>query len=537
MDAVAGSSATEAFEQGDAARRGPFQELASRPVRNSLLRYSPAVVLLAILIADSNRHTDPDLWGHLRFGQLFVAQRHLIDRDPYSYSAPGAPWHDYEWLAEVVMAFVYNMAGVLGLKLWKFACTTLVMIFIADSEGETGAPFSIQLPVLLLAALGLVLQMQFRPQMFTFVMLGALFALLTRDNYRRRAPLWLAIPLMVLWANLHAGFFLGIVTLAIYTGIATLCDLVAGEGWRRGVRLGLITVAASAGTLANPLGGSLWEAVGHTLLQPYTRGAISEWQPTMVAIAAQWHHGPSGIFVYVAVVAIVLGLAVAFALTPRGGDLPLIAVAAIMAVGAWLSVRNMALVVIAGSGPLTRHLALINQWRRGSASSPAAHPVNKPLILALCAFLIVEGGLFSRRLVLGEPYPAGALEFMREHNLHGNVLSEWGWGGYLIWHSAPENKVFVDGRSDSVYPLKVIHDFLLFRFDLPDAVGVLNAYPHDYVLISTTAAPARHLMEHRRDWKLLYRDDDALLYARVSASAASLPGLPVTGAASAGGFP
>ena len=23
-------------------------------------------------LADSNRHTDPDLWGHLRFGQAFI---------------------------------------------------------------------------------------------------------------------------------------------------------------------------------------------------------------------------------------------------------------------------------------------------------------------------------------------------------------------------------------------------------------------------------------------------------------------------------
>jgi hypothetical protein len=510
---------------------------ASRPARNSLLRYSPAVVLLAILLADSNRHTDPDLWGHLRFGQAFIANRHLIHRDPYSYSAPGAPWHDYEWLAEVVMAFAYNVAGALGLKLWKFACTALAVIFIADSEAETGAPFSIQLPVLLLAALGLVPQMQLRPQMFTFVMLGALIALLTRDNYGRQAPLWLAIPLMALWVNLHAGFFLGVLTLALYTGVATLRDIAADEGWRRGARLGVITVVASAATLANPLGVTMWEAVWRTLVQPYTRGAISEWQPTIVAIAAQWHQGPSGIFAYVAVVALVVGLAAAFVMTPRGGDLPLVVVAAIMAVGAWLSVRNMALAVIAASGPLARHLALISERRRGSAAPSASRPVNRSLALALCAFLIIEGGLFSKRVALDGPYPVGALEFMRQHNLHGNVLSEWGWGGYLIWHSAPGNKVFVDGRSDSVYPLRVVRDFLLFRFDLPGGTQVLDAYPHDLVLISTAAAPARHLMDQRHDWKLLYRDDDALLYARASAPAASLPGLPVTGAAHPGRFP
>jgi hypothetical protein len=76
-----------------------------------------------------------------------------------------------------------------------------------------------------------------------------------------------------------------------------------------------------------------------------------------------------------------------------------------------------------------------------------------------------------------------------------------------------------------VYPLEVVHDYLLFRFDLPGGPHVLEAYPHDFVLIST-AAPARHLMEQRHDWKLLYRDDDALLYARANAPAASLPGCP-----------
>jgi hypothetical protein len=77
----------------------------------------------------------------------------------------------------------------LGLKIWKFVCTALTVVFIADTEAETGAPFPAKLQMLLLAAVGPILQMQLRPQMFTFVMLGALLALLTRDDYRRYAPL------------------------------------------------------------------------------------------------------------------------------------------------------------------------------------------------------------------------------------------------------------------------------------------------------------------------------------------------------------
>ena len=533
IDADTGARAAASF----AAERGSPEPIASRLTRNSLLRHSPAIVLLAILIADSNGHTDPDLWGHLRFGQLFVAQRHLVIRDPYSYSVPGHLWQDYSWLGAVVMALIYQVGGVVGLKLWKFICVALTVVFIADTEAETGAPLSTQLVILIVAAIGLILQTQFRPQTFTLVLLAGLVALLARDNYRRRAPVWLAIPMMAVWANLHAGFFIGIVTLALYTGVATLCDLAAHQGWKHGLRLAAITLAAAIATLANPFGVGLWEAVARTLFDSSARVAIQEWQPMFFAMARQWQAGISGMPLYLAVVVLAVGLAAAFAIAPRGGDLPLVAIAAMMIVGAWMSVRNMALVAITASGPLTRHLQLIGSPHRGDASSPPpARPASQWVVLTLCAFLMVESGLFSNRLVLDQSYPVGALTFMRSHGLHGNVLCEWDWAEYLIWHAAPADKIFVDGRYDTAYPPEVIHDYLLFYFDLPGGAHVLDAYPHDFVLIATSA-PARHLMERRHDWKLLYRDGDVLLYARASASASNLPDLPVTGAPLSGGFP
>jgi hypothetical protein len=532
-----GSSAAGAFADAGAHECGSLGAPASQRTRDSLLRYSPAVVLLAILIADSNRRADPDLWGHIRFGQAFIANRHLIDRDPYSYSAAGHLWRDHEWLAEVVMAAVYNAAGVVGLKLWKFVFTALTVLFIADAEAETGAPPSIQLPVLLVASVGLILQTQFRPQMFTLVCLSALLALLARDNYRRGNTIWLAVPLMALWANPHGGFVAGIATLALYTAVTALCDLTAGAGLRRATRLGLVTLAATAVTLVNPYGLGMWKAVVYALRNPYTRSIVNDWQPLTHALATQWHQGPSGVLLYLAVIGLIAALAAAFVASPRAGDLPLVAIAAFMSVEAFQSVRNMALAVIAVSGPLARHLEVLSERRRGGASVPDSRPVNQWLLLALCGLLTIQGGLFSSRLAEDEAYPAGAVSFMRVHELHGNLLCDFGWGQYLIWHTFPADKVFIDGRNDTVYRPDVVRDYLLFRFDLPGATHVLDAYPHDLVLISTAAAPARHLMEQRRDWKLLYRDQDSLLYARASAPAANLPGLPVTGAAHPGGFP
>lgn len=157
-------------------------------------------------------------------------------------------------------------------------------------------------------------------------------------------------------------------------------------------------------------------------------------------------------------------------------------------------------------------------------------------MLAVACVMAGGGGLFSRELVPDRGYPSAALAFMNAHGLHGNVLNEFGWGEYLIWHAAPADKVFIDGRYDTVYPFEVIRDYLEFYFEEPDAGAVLDSYPHDFVLIGLQA-PARRLMERRPDWKLLYRDNVALLYARASAPAARLPGLPVTATTLPGGFP
>ena len=259
------------------------------PTAESLTRYAPAAVLIAILIADSNRHSDPDLWGHVRFGQIFVAKRHLLHHDIYSYSAAGHPWRDHEWLAEVLMAAVYNTAGVAGLKLWKFVCSAAALLCVVDTEASAGARPTLQLAILFAAAFGLVLQAQLRPQMFSFALLAALLALVARDTYRRDAPLWLVIPLMVLWVNLHGGFFIGVAALALYTAVATFCDRTDSARGRRGIRLVLLTVAATAATVVNPYGLGMWETVAHALANPYTRNVVKDWQPLLWAMRIQWH--------------------------------------------------------------------------------------------------------------------------------------------------------------------------------------------------------------------------------------------------------
>jgi hypothetical protein len=500
----------------------------------SLLRYAPGLVALVIVIADSGQMTDTDLWGHIRFGQAMIAQRHLVLRDPYSYSAFGDRWDNHEWLTEVVMAAAYNALGVVGLKIWKFICVAATMLLVMAGLAETGASPTIRLNILTVGAIATMPQMEFRPQLFTFVMVAALLAILARHTYRRKAPLWLVIPMMALWANLHGGFIMGVAMIAIYSGATIIEDLASGAGFRRGMRLGAIAFAASIATLITPYGIETWRPVLHALHNPLTRIAVTDWQPLAFALTRQWRANPAGIVYILCGVGMLTAFVATFALVPRGDDLPLVVIAAVMSVAAMAAVRNLPIAVIACALPVARRLSLLMARRRDLAAAagakidpPPERSATSPwLALAVAAMLAIHSGIFSPRLRTDKPYPVGAVAFMRQHDLRGNILGDFNWGEYLIWHTAPQSKVFIDGRYDTVYPYTTIAQYIDFYFDRSDAQAVLTAYPHDLVLIPPSSA-GFELMQRQSGWKLIYHDPDSALFARADSPAARLPGVPV----------
>jgi hypothetical protein len=183
-----------------------------------------------------------------------------------------------------------------------------------------------------------------------------------------------------------------------------------------------------------------------------------------------------------------------------------------------------------------RHLAVATAASTAGVAEPrrssvAAMRPKWAFELVLGAFALLFAavtGLFSNRMIVSPPDPEGALAFMNEHHLHGNILNNFGFGQYLIWHAAPASRIFVDGRYDLAYPPAVMRDYLAFIRDLPGAAAVLTKYPHDYVLIAPDD-PAVLVMQWARGWTEIYRDQDCILYARAGSAAAAIPEAPVTG--------
>jgi hypothetical protein len=234
-------------------------------------------------------------------------------------------------------------------------------------------------------------------------------------------------------------------------------------------------------------------------------------------------------------------LTFSFILTPAAGDLPLVAIAAVMSAAALISVRNLPVAVIAIAAPLARHLplALKHRWPTVFANHASVEPSSRlnQVILTLIALVVFwRGDLFSNNLETVDAYPVTACQFIKQHRLRGNVLSMFSWGEYLIWHLSPDCKVFMDGRYDTVYPRQVLEDFFVFNYNQKGADRALTKYPTDFVLIRPQMG-AQKSLDASAGWRLVYSDELSRLYARADSPAARIPGVPFTGAAQIVTFP
>ena len=74
-----------------------------------------AIFLVSIGTISDGLLSDGDPFWHIKAGSVMLEQGHLIDSDIFSHTASGTPWTAHEWLSEIIMASINNIAGLEGL--------------------------------------------------------------------------------------------------------------------------------------------------------------------------------------------------------------------------------------------------------------------------------------------------------------------------------------------------------------------------------------------------------------------------------------
>ena len=86
------------------------------------------LVVLAVLTARA-RFNDPDMWWHLKTGQIIWTTHTIPTTDLFSFTTNRHAWVPHEWLSQVLIYGAYRLGGYPGLMLWL--CFFTAAIFIA----------------------------------------------------------------------------------------------------------------------------------------------------------------------------------------------------------------------------------------------------------------------------------------------------------------------------------------------------------------------------------------------------------------------
>jgi len=327
------------------AATAPPRPSAARPAtlraRLAALLRSPDRVLLvmAVLVAFAGSLDvldDPDLWWHLRLGRWILDHHAVPHNELFSYTAQGNPMTAHEWGSEVLFTLVQSAGGVLAVALLMAVVGASAFVALAlRVRRRSGSPTTAAVAVVL-GIFAAASVMGTRPQVITVALVSWTLLLADRHLERGGRLVW-ALPLIgLVWANLHAGFVLGVGALALSVGLEALRRGLRRAGaapWRRIGSLGAATVAMAALGCLNPNGPGLFRYVLQTSSSERAK-PIAEWQSPNFGDAANL-----GLLVLLVTFVVLLGLGGRPSLRDLG-----VAVAGMA--GALVAVRNTSLAVV-----------------------------------------------------------------------------------------------------------------------------------------------------------------------------------------------
>jgi len=235
-----------------------------------------------------------DSWLNLMAGRE-VVEHGLPSRDEITVYGLGATWTDQQWLAQVFMYGVYSLGGFALLSLATATFVVAAFSIAAAAARQLGAGaraiWVMFLPVLVAAPWA----WSIRAQMLALPLYTGLLWLLATQARKPTRMIWLALPLLAFWANVHGSVALG----AVLVMLLAVYELVRSRGatWLRDV---VLFVAAPLMILVTPYSPADTLRYSHLLLvDPPFAGRVTEWSWSDPAVDTMFFYALAVIVVVV----------------------------------------------------------------------------------------------------------------------------------------------------------------------------------------------------------------------------------------------
>lgn len=464
---------------------------------------------------------DGDVGWHIRTGQYILDHHAVPHHDLYSFSKPQAVWYAWEWLTDVIDGSLDRLAGLKAIVLMAGVVIALFATTLIRRMAWRGSHLFIAMIVALLAVGSASIHFLARPHIFTLLLLSVSVWMIEADRQQPSRWIWLLVPITILWTNLHGGFLALIAVL----GLATV-GMAIERKFGGAIRYAALACACAAASLVNPYGYRLHQHVLEYLRSDWIRNVIQEFQSPSFR--------NENMLQFEAL--LFLGLMAAGLLFRRGRVVE----------GLWIILfANMSLssvrhvpVFVTVTAPIIA--AEISEWWRAwtanARKSSLAGIVNGMAADSIKQFRRTSAWpaiAVVALMLMGKPIPwptdfapeVFPVKMVHEHPdliLNVRLMTTDQWADYLIYTN-PQQKVFVDGRSDFYGP-EVGNEYIHLMNGQWDWEKIMDKYRFDAALLPIESSLSQ-LLKMRADWRVV--DDDGkrilLVHRFTSVPATGIP--------------
>jgi hypothetical protein len=497
---------------------------------------------------------DPDMFWHLKNGELMVQYQTFPHADWYSYTMSDYPYVDFEWLTEVLMFFIWKMSGYGGLSvIFALIITTTFGVLLPKSIIK--APYYLTYFLAFSGAYISAHTFGARPQVLSHFDVALLLYLIAKYNQNDQSKIVWSLPIIfLLWANLHGGFVIGIGFMIIYILLEKflitqnkrfpggewlkLYNPLSPEAWKK---LACSFALSLPLTFLNPYGWRMYYEAYKAITDTYDKSYIMEWLSPNFHNTEGFIFGFYVIFIFIALMIfkkidlfsfVLIPLALFFAFQALR-NIPFFTLIAVPFLANSMSdleniffdLMNKKFIAISTAILLIFFLPITNK------TAAAVKTFNDPQAQA-------EKGEF----------PAEALNFLLNHpEYHNkNIYNFYAWGGYILHNAkcssfaspsqsasddqgkASEDKqmtndnkiqcgpkVFIDGRM-SYWILddrQILKDYIEIENIHDGWEKLIDQYNIQIIFLNKKTVLARSLKFNNK-WEKKYEDDIAIIYEK-----------------------
>ena len=474
------------------------------------------VILAFILSGKGNLLGDADTGYHIRAGEYIIDNFKVPSHDLFSHITPPLEWTAHEWLSEVILAMIHRASGLTGVVVAFALLIAFIHVILMRFLRSSGSTIIVAACIVALAAGASIIHWLARPHIFSLLLILFWYIILDTYQYQKKNCLYLLLPLMLLWVNLHGGFIAGFMLLAVYIAGNVLMAIFRKDERQDIIgkikTLSIYFILCLLMTLLNPKGYEIllfpFKLISNTFIMDH----VSEF------LSPNFHTDLR--FEYMLLLMIlVFGVSV---LRLNAIEIMLVLVFTHMSL---YSARYIPLYAIILSPILGRQIDnLLHEFRERrlikrilviSERTAKTDSIAKFNLWTITTGIVLTIMVFTGQLLYEfdkEKLPVDAVRFIQEEKIVGNMFNNDEFGDYIIYAAWPQYKVFFDGRSDMYGTERLKEYFHIVRLD-PGWDDVLKKNNINWIIFNTKSPLSSFLLE-RSDWKLIYSDKVANIFVK-----------------------